>query len=127
MYAEYKNYLSNALETMKTDFYPKTLTEAINNASRFHRGTKSDHTPVAPVHSTFAAEEIRIPKVSFTPPQPRERPSPYTTEGLVSPSTVRLQDSRINAPPVHIHRQVQLLRSDGPQRIKMRHQAGCTQ
>lgn len=38
MYAECKNYSSNVLETMKKDFYPKTLTEAINNASRFHRG-----------------------------------------------------------------------------------------
>ena len=47
MYAEYKNYLSNALETMKQDHYPKTLTDAINSASRFHRGTKSDHTPVS--------------------------------------------------------------------------------
>lgn len=31
MYAEYQNYLSNELETMKTDYYPKTLTDAINN------------------------------------------------------------------------------------------------
>ena len=81
MYAEYKNYLSNALETMKTDYYPKTLTEAFNNASRFHRGTKSDHTPVAPVHSTFTAEEIRTPRVSFTPPPREEAP----TRGRVHP------------------------------------------
>ena len=67
MYAEYKHYLSNALETMKQDHYPKMLTEAINSASRFHRGTRSDHTPVTLIHSTFAAEEVRAPRVTFTP------------------------------------------------------------
>ena len=68
MNAEYKNYLGNALETMKTDYYPKTLTEAINNVSRFHRGTEADYTPVASVHSTFVVEDARTPRVSFTPP-----------------------------------------------------------
>ena len=76
MYAEYKNYLSNALETMKQDHYPKTLTDAINSASRFHRGTKSDHTPVAPVHSTYAANEAKTPKVTFTPPGKAAPPTP---------------------------------------------------
>ena len=32
-YVEYKNYLSNALETMKVDKYPETMAEAIQGAA----------------------------------------------------------------------------------------------
>ena len=97
MYAEYKNYLSNALETMKQDYYPKTLTEAINNASRFHRGTKSDHTPVAPVHTSFVADEVRTPKVTFTPPlKPALSPAGkgLPMQSPRSPSPPHQQDTR---------------------------------
>ena len=38
VYHDYKNYLSNYLECKKIDIYPKTLMEAINGATRFHRG-----------------------------------------------------------------------------------------
>ena len=85
MYAEYKSYLSNALETIKIDYHPKTLTEATNNASRLYKGTKSDYSPVAPVRTNFVAEEARTLKVFFTPPhKPAVSPSgkgPPTTPG----------------------------------------------
>ena len=61
---------------MQTDYYSKTLTEAINNASRFHRGIKAGYTPVAPVLSTFVTEEARTPRVSFTPPPKGAGPPP---------------------------------------------------
>ena len=76
---------------MKQNHYPKTLTEAINSASRFHRGTKSDHIPVASVHSTFAAEEVRTPRVTFTPPSM----PPFTSPGKGPPP----QSSRSSSPP----------------------------
>ena len=57
VYAEYKNYLSNALETLKADHYPKTLALAIHSASRFHRGTKIEPTTGNLMHTTFTAAE----------------------------------------------------------------------
>ena len=57
------------------DYYSKTLTEAINNASRFHRGIKAGYTPVAPVLSTFVAEEARTPGF-HSHRHPRERDHP---------------------------------------------------
>lgn len=100
IYADYKNYLSNALETMKHDYYPKTLTDAINNASRFHRGTKSDYTPAAPVHSTFIAEEVRAPKVTFTPVgSPQGKGPPPTPPRSMSPPP--RYDPRTSGTPPH--------------------------
>ena len=125
MYAEYKNYLSNALETMKKDFYPKMLTEAINNASRFRSGTKSDHTPVAPVHTIFVADEVRTPKVSFTPP-PKPAPSPpgKCPPEFVTTTSVRLQNSWISPTSAHIPGEGQLLRRDRAQGGKVHSEAG---
>ena len=40
VYHDYKNYLSSSLECTAIDIYPKTLVEAINGATRFHRGAK---------------------------------------------------------------------------------------
>ena len=40
IYYDYKNYLSNSLEVSQNDIYPKTLVEAINSITRFHRGAK---------------------------------------------------------------------------------------
>jgi hypothetical protein len=55
-YGEYKNYLSNAMETMKLDKYPTTMAEAIQGVARFHRGTKHDVTTAPTIHTTFVAE-----------------------------------------------------------------------
>ena len=44
VYEEYKNYLSNAMVTMKLDKYPVTMAEAIQGVARFHRGTTYEAT-----------------------------------------------------------------------------------
>jgi hypothetical protein len=55
-YGEYKNYLSNAMETMKLDKYPTTMAKAIQGVARFHRGTKNDVTNAPTIHTTFVAK-----------------------------------------------------------------------
>lgn len=81
MYAEYKNYLSDALETLKTDVYPKNLADAIHNSSRFHRGVKTEpnqgQSP-AP-HTSFITEEVRTAPPRTAPTGPTGAPTPPTT------------------------------------------------
>jgi hypothetical protein len=57
VYEEYKNYLSNAMVTMKLDKYPVTMAEAIQGVARFHRGATYEATTAPTVHTTFVAEE----------------------------------------------------------------------
>jgi hypothetical protein len=45
VYGEYKNYLSNAMVTLKTDKYPITMAEAIQGVARFHMGNQHLKAP----------------------------------------------------------------------------------
>ena len=73
VYHDYKNYLDNSLECNKIDIYPKTLMEAINRATRFHRGVKGSALQSAIVthHSALAAKNLvklgRPPKGKISP------------------------------------------------------------
>ena len=77
MYAEYKNYLSDALDTLQTDVYPKNLADAIHNSSRFHRGIKTEpNQGQAPApHTSFITEEVRTAPKRTAPTGPTGAPT----------------------------------------------------
>lgn len=58
-YYDYKNYLSNSLTVTGTDIYPATLVEAINSATKFHRGVKTvkPSSPSGTVYTSLVALE----------------------------------------------------------------------
>ena len=58
VYHDYKNYLSNSLECTGVDIYRKTLVEAINGATKFHRGTKGSalQSAIVTPHTALAAK-----------------------------------------------------------------------
>ena len=58
VYHDYKYYLSDSLECTAIDIYPKTLVDAINGATRFHRGTKGSalQSPIVTPHTALAGK-----------------------------------------------------------------------
>ena len=91
VYHGYNNYLSNYLECNKIDIYPKTLMEAINGATRFHRGVKGSalQSVIVTPHSALAAKNLVKPG---GPPKDEKSPAKEKAK--------KINPAKINEPKV---------------------------
>ena len=100
-YNDYKNYISNALSVSKVDVAPKTLVDAINCVTKFHRGEKVTATS-ATSHinqtSLQAIEEAKPPpknKGKKDPKKSRDKKAKPGSEN--KPGTDKGNDSKTKA------------------------------
>lgn len=100
-YNDYKNYISNALSVSKVDVAPKTLVDAINCVTKFHRGEKVTATSATShITQTFlqAIEETKPPPKNKGKKDPKKNRDKKAKPAIESkPGTDKGNDSKTKA------------------------------